>query len=79
MAAETKEPHKILPKAVFGTIFIVTILYCLACIALVGMVYYTEINKESCFPDGFRDAGWLWAAQIVSAGDYTICDFTNMQ
>ncbi len=47
-----------------GTIGIVTVLYVLAAISLVGMVPYNEISATSGFPDGFRYRGIEWASQI---------------
>ena len=38
--------------AVFGTIGIVTVFYCFASLALVGMQNYTEINLDSGFSSG---------------------------
>ena len=35
LAAEAKDPNRVLPLAVFGTISIVTVFYCLASLALV--------------------------------------------
>ncbi len=69
MAAEAKNPRKNLPLAVFGTIFIVTLLYCLASWALVGMEYYPLIDPDSGFSIAFRDNGWLWAADLIAIGE----------
>jgi APA family basic amino acid/polyamine antiporter len=69
MAAEANDPHVVLPRAVFGTIIIVTLLYCLAAFALVGMQNYQDISSDSCFSDAFRSRGWGWAAQLVSVGE----------
>ena len=69
MAAEAKEPHKTLPRAVFGTIFIVTILYCIAAWALVSMQHYADISEDSCFSDAFRSHNQEALAQIVSIGE----------
>ena len=68
MAAEAKDPHKTLPRAVFGTIGIVTILYCLASLALVGMQDYREINIETGFSDAFRSNGWVFSQHLVALG-----------
>lgn len=38
LAVEAKDPQRTLPLAVFGTIGVVTVLYCLASLALVGML-----------------------------------------
>lgn len=69
MAAESKDPHKNLPRAVFGTIIAVTFFYCFASVALVGMQDYHDISSDSCFPDAFRSAGQNWAAHVVAVGE----------
>jgi amino acid transporter len=38
LAAEAKDPQRVLPQAVFGTIGTVTVLYSLAALALAGML-----------------------------------------
>eukprot|EP00979_Chaetoceros_neogracilis_P002868 scaffold472_cov213-Chaetoceros_neogracile.AAC.3 len=72
MAGEAINPKRNLPRAVMGTILIVTFLYVLAAIALVGMVPYNDISVTSGFPDGFHWRGVEWASQIsaVSYGAY---------
>jgi len=52
-----------------GTIAGVTVFYILATLALVGMVPYYDINKDSGFVFAFRDVGWGWAQQICSVGE----------
>lgn len=69
LAAEAKNPHVVLPKAVFGTIFIVTVLTCLAAVALSGTQPYEDISTESGFADAFNARGLGWAGQIVSVGE----------
>lgn len=69
LAAEAKNPHVVLPKAVFGTIFIVTVLTCLAAVALSGTQPYTDISTESGFADAFNSRGLNWAGQLVSVGE----------
>ena len=66
---EAINPKRNLPRAVMGTILIVTVLYVLAAIALVGMVPYEEVSVMSGFPDGFRWRGLEWAAQISAVSD----------
>ena len=54
MGGEVVDPVKNLPRAVMGTIGLVTVLYVIAAIGLVGMVPYQYISETSGFPDGFR-------------------------
>jgi len=69
LAAEAKDPHVTLPRAVFGTICTVSVLYALASLALVGMMPYDEISRDSGFSDAFKDRDWYWAQHIVAAGE----------
>jgi amino acid transporter len=59
LAAEAKNPHHTLPRAVFGTIGTVTVLYALASLSLVGMVQYQEIDRESGFSVAFKDRSYI--------------------
>jgi amino acid transporter len=55
MAAETIRPNRDMPRAVFGTVLIVTFLYCLSSMALVSMVKdCRDIDPESAFASAFR-------------------------
>lgn len=69
LAAEAKNPQDTLPKAVFGTIGTVTVLYSLAALALAGMMNYEDIDSNSGFSEAFKDRGWKWAQQIVAVGE----------
>ena len=63
---EANNPHTDMPRAVFSTIAIVTILYCLASLALVGMQPYEDIVG---FAEAFRYNGYESMAQIVAWGE----------
>ena len=69
LAGEAKNPSKNLPLAVIGTIVIVTILYVLASLALIGMQNYQTIDINGGFGSAFGSNGWIWAQQIVSFGE----------
>jgi APA family basic amino acid/polyamine antiporter len=69
LAAEARNPTQDMPKAVLWTIAIVTSLYILASLALVGMVDYSEISETSGFPAAFATRGVAWAAQVAAAGE----------
>ena len=69
MAGEAVNPTKNLPRAVLGTIALVTALYMFAAITLVGMVPYEDVSVTSAFPDGFHYNGCEWAAQITAIGE----------
>ena len=69
VAGEAKHPARDMPRAVLGTLFIVTMCYILAAIALTGMVPYTEISPTAGFPDAFAQRDWEWAARLTAAGE----------
>ena len=69
LAAEVKNPHKVMPVAVFGTIIIVTILSSLAALALAGTKPYTDISVADGFANACQYRGLEWASQIVSIGE----------
>jgi amino acid transporter len=68
LASEAKNPAD-MPRAVLWTLAIVTVLYVLASIALVGMVPYQDISDTSGFPAAFATRGIAWAAQLTAAGE----------
>ncbi len=69
LAGEAMNPHETLPKAVLGTIFLVTFLYIFAAIALVGMESYLYISQDSGFSNAFESNGWIWAQHVVAIGE----------
>ena len=52
------------------TLVIVTQLYVVAAIALVGMQPYNEISPESGFPNAFAYNGIEWAAQLTAVSKF---------
>jgi amino acid transporter len=69
VAGEAKHPARDLPRAVLGTLTIVTVCYVLAACALTGMLPYNEISSTSGFPDAFYQRHWEWAAHLTAAGE----------
>ena len=69
MAGEAINPKENLPKAVMGTIGIVTGMYVLAAIGLVGMLPFEQISAESGFPHAFHTRGVEWASQFSALGE----------
>jgi amino acid transporter len=69
MAGEAIDPRRNMPRAVMGSISIVTVLYVIAAIGLVGMVPYDSISVTSGFPDGFEFRGYHVVAQITALGE----------
>ena len=69
MAAEAQRPNIVLPRAVFGTIVITTLLYSFAAFALTGMQPSSQISTQNGFGDAFRHLGLGGIAHIVSVGE----------
>ena len=69
LAAEAKNPKKNLPLAVVGTVAIVTILYVLSSLSLVGMLPYSNDLAANGFTQGFAVNNNTIAQQIVSIGE----------
>ena len=69
LAGEAKDPHRTLPLAVFGTIFICTLFSVLASLALVGMQPWQDIDASSGFSAAFGSIGLDYAQRIVSSGE----------
>lgn len=70
LSAESQTPQN-LSGAVFGTLAIVTLLYFLSAVALVGMRERISISRESGFTEAFSSHGGGWAgfSQFVAVGE----------
>ncbi|KAI9997433.1 hypothetical protein PInf_001333 [Phytophthora infestans] len=66
LAAEAKNPKKVMPVAVLSVVTGTAVLSVLCSLVLSGMVPYSEATS---FPDGFTGVGWDWASTIVRAGE----------
>jgi amino acid transporter len=66
LAAEVKNPKKIMPIAVITVVLITMFLSCFSSFVLSGLVHYTEAVS---FSAGFNAQGAKWAATIVHAGE----------
>ena len=71
VAGEAKHPVRDMPRAVLGTLGLVTTTYILASIALTGMVSdpANDISPTSGFPSAFEARDWYWAAQLSAWGE----------
>ena len=65
---ETKNPKKVIPRAMIGTLVIVTFLYMGVAISFSLMIPYTHINKNAPFPGAFAYHGIDWIKYIVAIG-----------
>ncbi|HVV10905.1 amino acid permease [Amycolatopsis sp.] len=73
-AEETKNPQKSVPRGIFGSLAIVTVLYVAVSLVVVGMVPYTELatkagdGSHKTLATAFSANGVDWAANIISVG-----------
>ncbi len=77
-AEETRNPQRDLPRGIFGSLAIVTVLYLLVTIVVTAMVPYNELGP--LLPDGTHDGehatlasaftqlGVDWAAKVIAIG-----------
>ncbi|MFE0024638.1 amino acid permease [Amycolatopsis sp. NPDC059021] len=73
-AEETKNPQKSVPRGIFGSLAIVTVLYVAVSLVVVGMVPYTDLatsagdGSHKTLATAFAANGVDWAANIISVG-----------
>jgi APA family basic amino acid/polyamine antiporter len=67
-AEEAVNPQKDLPRGIFGSLAICTVLYVLVCIVITGMVKYTDISGEAALAEAFKSVGKPGFATLISAG-----------
>lgn len=69
MAAEAKEPGKVMHIAVLGTIIGTTVISVIASLSLVGMQNYLDLDPNSAFGIAFHSLGLTNVAQITQIGE----------
>lgn len=67
-AEESKDPQRLLPRAIVLSLAISMVLYLLACTVLTGMQRYDRIDKESAFANAFQTVGLPGFAKVVAVG-----------
>ncbi|KZB87665.1 amino acid permease [Amycolatopsis regifaucium] len=73
-AEETRNPQKAVPRGIFGSLAIVTVLYVAVSLVVVGMVNYKELatsagdGGKKTLASAFAANGVDWAANIISVG-----------
>ncbi|RSM71895.1 amino acid permease [Amycolatopsis sp. WAC 01375] len=73
-AEETRNPQKAVPRGIFGSLAIVTVLYVAVSLVVVGMVNYKELStsagdgSKKTLASAFAVNGVDWAANIISVG-----------
>jgi APA family basic amino acid/polyamine antiporter len=67
-AEETKNPQRDVPRGIFGSLAICTVLYVLVSLVITGMVRYDRISVEAPLASAFRDVGADLVATLISVG-----------
>ena len=67
-AEESKDAEKHMPKAILYSLAISMVLYVAACLVLVGMQPFNEINPTSGFSTAFESVGLEGIASVVAVG-----------
>ena len=73
-AEETKNPQKSVPRGIFGSLAIVTVLYVSVSLVIAGMVNYKDLatsagdGSKKTLATAFQLNGVDWAANLVSVG-----------
>ena len=67
-AEETKNPQRDVPRGIFGSLAICTVLYVLVSLVITGMVRYDRISVEAPLANAFRDVGADLVATLISVG-----------
>ncbi len=73
-AEETRNPQKAVPRGIFGSLAIVTVLYVAVSLVVVGMVNYKDLatsagdGGKKTLASAFAVNGVDWAANIISVG-----------
>lgn len=65
-AEECKDPQRDLPRGMFYSLIICTILYILIALVITGMVNYTQLNVGDPLAFVFKELGLDWLAGIVA-------------
>ena len=67
-AEETKNPQRDMPRGIFGSLAICTVLYVAVSIVITGMVKYTDISTEAPLAEAFRSVDQPVIATLISVG-----------
>ncbi|MGC4933633.1 amino acid permease [Gordonia sp. DT30] len=71
-AEETRNPRKDVPRGIFGSLVIVTVLYVLVTVVVTGMVNYKQLagtgTDSKNLADAFALNGVTWAEKVIAIG-----------
>ncbi|HNF48976.1 MAG TPA: amino acid permease [Chitinophagales bacterium] len=65
-AEECKNPQRDLPKGMFNSLILSTILYVAVALVLTGMVHYTQLKNEAFLANAFVQKGINWMGGIIA-------------
>ena len=78
LAEELENPQRDLPRAILGSLGIVTALYVVVCLVLTGMEPIEQMDIKSPLATAFSDAGMGWAGTVVALGTTTTLASTTL-
>jgi APA family basic amino acid/polyamine antiporter len=67
-AEESKDAQRHMPKAIIYSLVIAMVLYVLACLTLVGLQNYTQIDPAAGFASAFDSIGLSGVADVIAVG-----------
>jgi basic amino acid/polyamine antiporter, APA family len=67
-AEESRDARRHMPRAIIYSLVVSMILYVLACLVLVGMQNYRDIDPESGFSSAFASVGLSGLADVIAVG-----------
>ncbi|MGW5863448.1 amino acid permease [Streptomyces sp. NPDC055239] len=67
-AEETHNPQRDVPRGIFGSLIICTVLYVAVSVVVTGMQKYTELSTDAPLADAFKAVGHPFWAGLISFG-----------
>ncbi|MCU1607878.1 MAG: putative amino acid permease [Modestobacter sp.] len=67
-AEETKEPQRDLPRGIFGSLVICTLLYVAVSLVVVGMQHYSDLSVTAPLAGAFESVGLSFFSGVISVG-----------
>jgi basic amino acid/polyamine antiporter, APA family len=76
LSEETRKPARDLPRGLFGTLALATVLYVGVSLVVTGMVHYTHLDEGAPLSAAFDSVGASWAGTLVSIA--AVCGLTSV-
>jgi APA family basic amino acid/polyamine antiporter len=67
-AEETKDPQRMMPRGILGSLAICTVIYVIVGAVATGLVHYTQLKGSDPLARAFEVAGIRWGQAIISLG-----------